>query len=222
MLPNWTRRRNKSLLRFGFWSSFLEEKKNTTPITKVEEEFHNLFPMLLLVVAVMMLMELFTSSQLSLKPWRRWRLMAELMFNLMLLMELFTFSQLSLKPWRWLKSHGWTHVQSDDAHGALHIFTAQSKSLKEAKDLWLNSFFLMLWCTKCIGNSQRKASQDDRKLGSLADCSFMRNRCCCRSSRALFFEGEERKSGTLPQSWSQSWRYLWIQSCRGRWEPPSC
>jgi hypothetical protein len=52
----------------GFEAFFLRRRIQQTPITKVQEEFHNLFPMLLLVVAVMMLMELFTSSQLSLKP----------------------------------------------------------------------------------------------------------------------------------------------------------
>ncbi len=125
----------------GFEAFFLRRRRiQQTPITKVQEEFHNLFLMLLLVV-VMMLMEHFTSSQLSLKPWKHWRLMAKLVFNLMLLMELFTFSQLNLKPWRWLKTHGWTHVQSDDAHGALNIFTAQSKTLREAEDLCLNSCF---------------------------------------------------------------------------------
>jgi hypothetical protein len=95
----------------GFEVFFLRRRRiQQTPITKVQEEFHNLFLMLLLVV-VMMLMEHFTSSQLN------------------------------LKPWRWLKTHGWTRVQSDDAHGALNIFTAQSKTLREAEDLCLNSCF---------------------------------------------------------------------------------
>jgi hypothetical protein len=42
--------------------------------------------------------------------------MVECMFNLMLLMELFTFSHLNLKPWR-------------------------LKTMKEAKNSWLNSYF---------------------------------------------------------------------------------
>jgi hypothetical protein len=59
----------KQFSDLGFEAFFLRRRKiQQTPITKVQEEFHNLFPMLLLVVAVMMLMELFTSSQLSLKP----------------------------------------------------------------------------------------------------------------------------------------------------------
>jgi hypothetical protein len=90
--------------------------------------------------------------------------MAELVFNLMLLMELFTFSQLSLKPWRWLKTHGWTRVQSDDAHGALHIFTTQSKTLREAEDLCMNSCFFDVMMHKIHWKFTKKSKPGWQKV----------------------------------------------------------
>jgi hypothetical protein len=52
----------------GFEKENSKRRIQQTLITKVQEEFHNLFLMLLLIVRMMMLMEFFTSSQFNLKP----------------------------------------------------------------------------------------------------------------------------------------------------------
>ncbi len=107
----------ETILRFGFWSFFLEEKKNTTnPNNKVPRRI----PQLVSNAVACCCGDDADGA-----------------------LHIFTTQSKTLKT---LKTHGWTHVQSDVAHGALHIFTAQSKTLKVAEDSWLNSCSIW-WCS---------------------------------------------------------------------------